>query len=121
MTCNDCVHGDVCHAVHIGGCIQEGAEACKNFKDKSLCIDLPCKVGDVVYRPIITDTRRKPAIHTIIITHIDVDLNKNGVSPHSYAVGTLKNTICGDSFDFGEIGKSVFLSREDAKKALENQ
>ena len=113
-TCKDCLHVDVCK----WSGLFEDASKCKHFKDKSLCVELPCKVGCVAYRPIITDTKRKPAIHTIIITHIDVGLNKNGVSPHSFAVGTLKNTSCGDSFDFDEIGKTVFLSREDAEKAL---
>ena len=78
----------------------------------------PCKVGDAVYKPIITDNTKKPAIHTIVVTHIDVDINNHGVSPSSFVVGRLKNTHCGEAFDFDEIGKTVFLTKELAEKAL---
>ena len=81
-------------------------------------IVLPVKVGDTVYKPIITDNTKKPAIRTIVVSHINVDINNHGVSPHSFVVGRLKNTHCGASFYFDEIGKTVFLTKEEAEQAL---
>lgn len=45
MTCKDCFHYEVC-------CDEyelEHAENCNNFKDKSKIVELPFKVGDMVY------------------------------------------------------------------------
>lgn len=99
-TCKDCLHCDVCHAVHIGGFIQECAEACKNFKDGSRYIELPCKVGDVVW-----DRAGEP--HKVIsiewyskkVTHLHCE-------KHTFSIGKRS------------LGKTIFLSREDAEKAL---
>lgn len=45
-TCKDCIHYDVCYSVMTMGEIQECAESvCKNFKDKTLALDLPCEDG----------------------------------------------------------------------------
>lgn len=41
MTCKDCIHYALCKFMD--------GEICNHFKDKSLIIELPCKVGDVVY------------------------------------------------------------------------
>ena len=48
MTCKDCIHYKVCddkrrnnHTV--------SQSTCKHFADKSLVVELPCKVGDTVY------------------------------------------------------------------------
>ena len=51
MTCNDCIHENVCTAVHIGGEFQENADKCKNFKNKAdfveVCRCFKCRFGDV--------------------------------------------------------------------------
>ena len=77
----------------------------------------PCKVGDTVYRPIIT-SRGEPAIWEIIVSRISVDIDAKGVDPTSYVIGRLKKTHCGESADFREFGKTVFLTREEAEKHL---
>ena len=60
MTCKDCYHYEKCYfdalkESHLTGndyreivCI-DNQIICKFFKDKSLIIELPCKVGDKVY------------------------------------------------------------------------
>ena len=77
----------------------------------------PCKVGQTVYKTITT-SKGKPAIWKIILTSISIDINEKGVSPNSYAIGHLKNTRCGESVDFCDFGKTVFLTREEAERAL---
>ena len=40
MICKECIHLDVCTAVHIGGEYQENAEKCKNFKNKADLVEV---------------------------------------------------------------------------------
>ncbi|MBO5934060.1 MAG: hypothetical protein J6Q94_01090 [Clostridia bacterium] len=60
--CRDCIHYDVCDCYHTATDTGRFAyqnfsyedrndveESCDDFKDKSLVLDLPCKVGDTVY------------------------------------------------------------------------
>ena len=44
MTCKDCLHNEMCYGTHT-----DDSPTCCDFKDKSLYIELPCKVGDKVY------------------------------------------------------------------------
>lgn len=68
MTCKDCIHYDVCHRrinsidflpvikgkVSISSIMYKKCDDvekhCLHFKDKSRIIELPCKVGDKVYK-----------------------------------------------------------------------
>ena len=58
MTCKDCIHYDLCrscsriqlgwhgNSVHY---VENIEEICKDFKDRSRFVELPCRVGDKVY------------------------------------------------------------------------
>ena len=46
MTCNDCIHNEVCYGTHT-----DDSPTCCDFKDKSRFIELPCKVGSTFYVP----------------------------------------------------------------------
>lgn len=54
MTCEDCYHYDACRFYNKN--LPEEYEPielqCDNFKDKLLIVELPCKVGDKVYKVI---------------------------------------------------------------------
>lgn len=80
-------------------------------------LTLPCKVGDVVYH-------EKPhvSIHTGIqayqITNIMISQNKKGVWTKKYRAMLLLNGKIIDSqlnFSFDDIGKTVFLSKEEVE------
>lgn len=58
MTCKDCIYYDKCVSrisymmdidVVTNELINDMDERCRDFKDKSKYIELPCKVGDIVY------------------------------------------------------------------------
>lgn len=97
-TCKDCIHYDVCFIVNQSG---DGRvlknSPCKYFKDNSLVLDLPCKVGDKIYQ---LDTAGN--IYESEITKIIYDTN-------------------GIAFDSKAIGKCVFFSREAAEQALKER
>ena len=52
VTCKDCIHYDVCHNNFKNIDLNEemtDEHCCVYFKDKSLIVELPCKVGTKVY------------------------------------------------------------------------
>lgn len=80
----------------------------------------PCKVGDTVYMPWNFDGADGVAILTV--THIVLD------SLHAY-IKTDLTSDCDEylvaynrgRFSFDEIGKTVFLTREEAEQALKER
>jgi len=72
---------------------------------------LPCKVGDTVYevtnRKTISEYRVKEICVELFCTFIEWDI----------VTGFVDKSVFGVSVD--EIGKTVFLAREEAEKALE--
>ena len=91
MTCEDCIHHVVCNRPDP---LDIG---CEDFSDRSLCAKFPCKAGDAVYQ---FDNAGR--IYESVVTKIIYD-----------------TPII--SFDKNAIGVSVFLSREEAKQALEER
>lgn len=88
--CFDCINCDQCPT----GLACSANSACKMFKDRSEWVHVPCKVGDVVYQ-VVSERIYKSVVKIIIY---DTD---------------------GIAFDERAIGKSVFLTSEEAEKALE--
>lgn len=102
MTCKDCLHYKMCNYGQIG-------KLCADFSDKSEWVHLPCKVGDTIF----FDTWR----HGESI----------GVQPHKVGkvvviVSTTRKSGCvGADIPDWAFGKTVFLTREEAKKELEKR
>ena len=91
-SCNDCLHSDICYEC------EGGFKNCSFFKDKSLFIELPCPLGTKVYRIV-----------------------SNGLADWP---DPIKYKVIWDSFrliDIYEIGKTIFLTREEAEEALEQK
>ena len=118
MTCKDCVHYEVCKeqdAMLGENKIDEivGVENhCEFFKPKSRFVELPCEVGQTVW--IIDEVEDDPygepypldvKVHQIFIQKdriaLDLDL-------------PLGMRLC----TWAVVGKNVFLSKEEAEKAL---
>jgi hypothetical protein len=122
MKCENCYHRKVC----IDSGNYWNAQNCRQYKNESLIIELPCRVGDKVY---INGEAVK-----ISFIHIDEDV--------SYCIqldcGERDCSVCpfyedevsweGEhdcrtygylEFTANDIGKTVFLSREEAERALE--
>ena len=98
MTCKDCLHYEVCY--------YHDFEECEGFKDKSEWVHLPCKVGDVVYcfEPCF-DIDHHPKLKVV---------EKEIIQLKTIA------TVFGLNFDIDNIGKTVFLTREEAESALKD-
>lgn len=125
MTCKDCYHYDVCHRrinsidflpvikgkvsmspIMYNEC-DDVEKYCSYFKDKSLIVELPCKVGDKIYCD-----GKYFAGHCAgkVMEFIADDIRTDVCTYH-----------CGELdmiFDFSEFGKTVFLTKEEAEEKL---
>lgn len=102
MTCKDCLYNKNCQFLlkHKN----KEVEGCTAFEDKSEWVHLPCKVGDIVYcfEPCF-DTDHHPKLKVV---------EKEIVELKTIA------TVFGLNFDINSIGKTVFLTREEAEGHL---
>lgn len=80
---------------------------CPEFAEKSSFVHLPCNVGDIVYcfAPCF-DTDHHPKLKVVEKEIIELKIIA---------------TVFGLNFDNDSIGKTVFLTREEAEKALEEK
>lgn len=111
MDCKDCYHYDVC---------SKKDEMCKNFKDKSLIVELPCKLGQIVYDVVLCND----GIHRIFRMKIS-KIEPFGVLYPNW----IWNLFLTDNYNyayrtFSDIGKKLFFSKDEAEiklKELKNE
>lgn len=89
------------------------AEKCKLFKDKSKLIDLPCKLNEHVF---IIPTNEN---HFEEITEMKVIGFAIGEPCNVANCFRIKGTSALFQPSFDEFGKTVFLTRKEAERALE--
>ena len=89
----------------------EELKSYKDLEEQGLLVRLPCKVGDIVYVP----TRN--FVSELRITLVSVDTNDMAM----YFSWLLNSGIYPnlDGFSGYKLGKTVFLTREEAEKKLE--
>ena len=88
-------------------------------------VEMPCKVGDIVYTAHWHwGTYIKGDIMPYQITNITITQNKKGVWTKKYRAMEVQNGKTIDwqlNFEFDAIGKTVFLTQEEAERALERR
>lgn len=112
MSCKDCIHFGICKK-GFPWADGKGGGWCEDFKDKSLYIKLPCKVGDNVY--ILS----QKSIQEYIVYSIEYTDNTLTIKCHSWLAeceGMLHKHIA--YFDKNDFNKTVFFTRKDAEKIL---
>lgn len=81
----------------------------EDLEEQGLLVRLPCKVGDIMFR--INKGAKNPVIE-LTVTQIDITTR-----PYNLEV---IDRDCGELMCFkNDIGKTIFLTREDAEKKLE--
>ena len=122
--CKNCINADVCkHKANLDKdpIIGMSVEKCEYFKDKSKLIELPCKVGDTVYSFCDTFGVVLPYfVETLNISYYEKNLNY--YTYEANCTNAEENELL-DSIDFDieDIGESVFLTKEEAEKALKER
>ena len=115
-SCKDCIHYEFCCAGKSG---LPDYVNCKYFKDRNRFVELPCKVGNTLYML----NRNKSNIQEMTLDKPDIRchcVKDDEFSSCMPICNDKENGICAYRFhlDFSEIGKTVFLTREEAERAL---
>ena len=122
MTCKDCLHYEVCHNNFKNIDLSEemtDEHCCVYFKEKSRCIELPCKVGDTVYDVVLCDDDIY-RIFEMKITGMSIfgELYVSKIKPPF-----IWNLYLTDKYSyayriFSDIGKTLFLTKEESEQKL---
>ena len=113
MKCENCYHYEACLNSLSGYKVLNNTEGfvCEHYKDKSLIVELPCREGDTVwFHKILQDGKytivvEEDKVRRFIVTPIEI-----------FAIISYSHAISCDDF-----GKTAFLSREEAERALEER
>ena len=121
VTCKNCIYNDACDNKLLTLTVIEYGE-CSRFKDKSRYIELPCKAGDTAYR--ITKLYNGETIivegmvFEFTITHESSQIDKYRFYFWAKADTNYTSRQYSKWCEFTDFGKTVFLTREEAEKAL---
>ena len=128
--CTDCVHYELClhqekfliehnrkDLIRRYGFGLSEPEICCNFRDRSRFVELPCKVGDTVYfNNVHLRYARVIAIYIDASGGMfDLDITTN------IATATGYEHFINKDYTFEDIGRRLFLTREEAEQALKER
>ena len=117
MTCKECIHYEACDWFgHIY--VEEMADDCLRFKPKSRFIELPCEVGQTVYIVMGDKRIEQPYEYKVIAIWWSADKDCNNAHIVRYVGGMFDSSI---SVPLSEFGRIIFLTKEEAEKALEER
>ena len=105
MTCNDCVHNEICQKFGGPFNINDADTSCTDFKDRSRFVELPCLPGDKVFY-FGTDER----IYVQTVNSLIYGVTKTGFVINSEV-----------DFISDLLGKRFFLGYEEAEQALKER
>lgn len=114
-SCKDCIHHEACdywlskERKHL---ISDEGFICEHFKDHTRFVELPCKVGDKVYVLCVENKIQVKSIRIISILEATVIYYFDDEKFNS----SLNDYCCKD-----DLGETVFLTRAEAEKALEER
>ena len=117
-SCKDCMHEKVCD-YFAGDMNEEGAENCVYFKDRNRFVELPCKVGDTMY--ILTNDS-PTGIEESQVKKIEL-IKMQSKTKIRLTVPCVYDDWGSAQWEIGvnDFGKTAFLTREEAEKALKER
>ena len=117
MECEDCPsHGDCCDGPRCDDVLAQRLGEYEDAEDAGLLLRLPCRVGDTVYvTDFYYDCLEDKYGSCDLFEHDEVECAGCLKNRKKWFVRTANFVL--EMFDY--IGKTVFLSREEAEKALE--
>lgn len=126
MTCKDCLHYEACKGTYfaVKEMITKGdfdnehyadTYKCPDFTDSSEWAHLPCKLGDTVYYFDGAYYLKNKSMWKVTPIKVTEFSTKVGRSGKLYPLSIIAN---GTRYPLTSIGKTIFLTREKAEKAL---
>lgn len=114
VDCKNCLHYEVCKSHYGDEVLRYINGDCSNFADNSKVIELPCKVGDVVYKVSFIHKNVTPLkVDGFLRNLLSWKVHCTHLIPSW--VGNQKEHIY---IAFSSFGKRVFLTSEEAERAL---
>lgn len=104
----------------VGGCAKNWADIIADHLLAEGVIVPPCKVGDKVYR-IWNVGKYGKAIAEFVVTKVSQIMENTWVIRYQKQTKSLYSTPTIYQCNFNDIGKTVFLTRKEAEKALERR
>lgn len=106
MNCKDCYHCKACEEMCDNILNWEEEEICDRFKDKSRIVELPVSVGQQVW--FVRNGKIEEAVfEKVVLIHRGLHIK--------LGCNAMYETSC------NSIGKTVFLTREEAEEALRKE
>ena len=115
MGCKDCLHRVACLDWCKG--FGDDAKLCEHFTPRTDCAHLPCKAGDTIFLPWEWHGENGIAQITVLRVVLTEDESYVETDFDSDDYDYFMKYNCG-RFWFEDFGKTVFATKEDAKKAL---
>lgn len=106
MTCKDCYHCKACEEMCDAILNWEEEEICERFKDKSRIVELPVVVGQQVWF-VRNGKIEETIVEKVVLKHRGLHIK--------LGCNAMYETSC------NSIGKTVFLTREEAEEALRKE
>lgn len=124
MTCEDCIHHDLCVCVGTRKLYPGSSEGCRFFTDKNHFVKLPCKLWDKVWIIDKTLDHVNGGLKKTVCEGEIFKLSYNGfTTPMEWLDYRWDSPLVGQTTRHDRIdlcfGKTVFLTREEAEAALE--
>lgn len=116
MTCKDCPHFDVCKmygAFHTKRRIYSKWKNCPFRNDKAKYIELPCKIGRIVY--VVDNDLPKTFLDIVEAIFCGFEINSGGRNHYFIKYKSGSEQSFGDS----DIGFSIFFNKSEAEAKLE--
>lgn len=119
-SCKDCLIADICYKYKD---MRDGKKTyseyfgedtyCEHFKDRNQFVELPCKIGDTIFA--ITERKRNGKWNKVVVERVvnGIEIGRGGFM--TVRSGTTVTVFLSD------LGKTVFLTREEAERALKER
>lgn len=111
---NGCIVPEICFEGERGYRVFEKLAEYEDLEEQGSLVRLPCKIGDTVYR---VNAGAKQPIIPMTVSEIHFLCYKNERAVRFDAIG--KEDMGESCYRLEDIGKIVFLTREEAEKKLE--
>lgn len=116
--CENCIHEGMCRFLPS---VAKNIE-CRFYKDKSLFVELPCKVGGTVYRIVKLCNGETKIVEGEVLEFTITHEHHNGKDEYRFYFWAKGEEFAHRQYSlwcyFTDFGKTVFLTKEEAEAKL---
>ena len=123
MTCEDCIHHDLCVCVGTRKLYPGNSEGCRFLLTKNRFVELPCKIGQIVYEVVYLRNGTFSHINPLKVVgiHIGNFPDLRGHKRKSYLVVVYPTSEILGRIPLDKVGKNIFLTKEETEAAIDKR